>query len=80
MTKQPFVSTTDSSLRTLSSTFDKNASTYILLFDFVATGLRTIQFLFNKEQAEKALPMKAMDGLELGECLCRPCDVPHLDC
>jgi hypothetical protein len=47
MTKHPFVSTTDSSLRTLSSTCDKDASTYTsLLFDFVATGLRTIQFLF----------------------------------
>jgi hypothetical protein len=45
MTKQPFVSTTDPSLRTFSSTYDKDASTYTLLFDFVAIGLQTIQFL-----------------------------------
>jgi hypothetical protein len=47
MTKHTFVSTTDSSLQTLSLTYDKDASTYTsVLFDFVATGLRTIQFLF----------------------------------
>jgi hypothetical protein len=46
MTKQPFVLTTDSSLRALSSTYDKDASTCTLLFDFVATGLRIIQFMF----------------------------------
>jgi hypothetical protein len=34
------VATTDSSLRTLGSTYDKHASTFTsLLFDFVATGL-----------------------------------------
>jgi hypothetical protein len=46
MTKLPFVVTTDSSLQTLGSTYDKDASTYTSwLFDFVATGLWTIQFL-----------------------------------
>jgi hypothetical protein len=40
MTKLPFVVTTDSSLQTLGSTYDKDASTYTsLLFDFVTAGL-----------------------------------------
>jgi hypothetical protein len=48
MTKLPFVATTDSSLQTLGSTYVKDASTYTSLpFDFVATGLRTIQLLLN---------------------------------
>jgi hypothetical protein len=43
MTKLQFVATTDSSLGTVGSTYDKDASTDTsLLFDFVATGLRTI--------------------------------------
>jgi hypothetical protein len=47
MTKMPFVATKDSSLQTLGLTYDKDASTYTSsAFDFVATGLLTIQFLF----------------------------------
>jgi hypothetical protein len=54
MTKHLFVSTADSSLQTLSSTYNKDASTYAsLLFDFVATGLRTIQFLFKPLMHDK---------------------------
>jgi hypothetical protein len=65
MTKQPFVSTTDSSLRTLSSTYDKDASTYTLLFDFVATGLRTIQFLYLLQISEALLEPGGTDFRKL---------------
>jgi hypothetical protein len=84
MTKQPFVSTTDSSLRTLSSTYDKDASKYTsLLFDFVATGLRTIQFLFTSEISTQCLFIVAKNSSNFRSCssirtlLCLFCVLIH---
>jgi hypothetical protein len=51
--KQPFFTKSDSS-PPLGSIYEKDASAFTSsLFDFVATGLRTIQFLFTLKKGEK---------------------------